>query len=827
MVVLAGDSSAKDAKKGKQAAKAELSGKDTEESGGNGDESGSSDSDDSVPALEENDAEEGRKPVGGAGGDDAGNIDLSGGNVHLAGRQSRGEKKARKTLMKLGLKPVPGINRVTIRKSKNILFVIQSPDVYRHPGSDHYVIFGEAKIEDLSHQAQLQSLERLKNPDFLGEERKGLESGAGGHSSSGDKADSKDTGPSSTTKIEDSDNEEGGELDESGLDSNDVNLVMTQAGVKRSRAVKALKRNDGDIVNAIMELTMSGEGTISRTSRRRDWLLSAMGNQQAQQRKNRAVSRPEVSVDTSDGEERTWRTAAADSSEEQHSNVGQESFLTDESSHSRSPSSASPLRQHKSRFNGDISSRSQTDDENRHGLQAWDDEGFCDTNRIHQDIDMLFSYLDGWPDPDDSDIYADNTTHTDSKYPSTKTSLFSGMSTLEETEEEAEEEESEVVTAPPGIPVKDLSKPEVTPTQGTQGTDHELIKEHPDGTTISGPSPFEEKVAALQALLSHCRRNPSAALAREDPVPLPPERTMQPDCPIIRSDFSALRSDIGKSERTSPTPNKQPRKSPMPLMYFERELPCLPSAERYGSSPKTKNDSAFLDILSRSQRKGDSRPACAVPRPRTVHEIPVDYNYKASSDSRTVTRQAAPKKSLQGLQEGDVVSAVYSYRNSMPGTISFAKGQSGVVMRLNSGGWCYVCLRDCEGWAPVNYWQSLVSRSISRSRAEMKGEFEEDAWMWGYLSRPDCTFLLLSFGREGDFLIRNSSVREGEFTLSVRHLEVVHHFAIKVNAVGAYTIGNLTFQFAELADIVAHYQQHTILQESFAVLENPFCVRFE
>lgn len=260
MVVLTAESSAKDdAKKPKQT-KAELSGKDTEESGGNGDED-SSDSDDSVPALEDNEAGEGRKPIGGSGlglggPDDAGNVDLSAGNVHLAGKQSRGEKKARKTLMKLGLKPVPGITRVTIRKSKNILFVIQSPDVYRHPGSDHYVIFGEAKIEDLGHQAQLQSLERLKNPDFLGEDRKGLES-AGGLSSSGDKGDGKDAGgPSSTTKIEDSDNEDGGEVDEGGLDSNDVNLVMTQAGVKRSRAVKALKRNDGDIVNAIMELTM-------------------------------------------------------------------------------------------------------------------------------------------------------------------------------------------------------------------------------------------------------------------------------------------------------------------------------------------------------------------------------------------------------------------------------------------------------------------------------------------------------------------------------------------------------------------------------------------
>ena len=45
-------------------------------------------------------------------------------------------------------------------------------------------------------------------------------------------------------------------VDETGVEPKDVELVMSQAGVSRSKAVKALKTNDGDIVNAIMELTM-------------------------------------------------------------------------------------------------------------------------------------------------------------------------------------------------------------------------------------------------------------------------------------------------------------------------------------------------------------------------------------------------------------------------------------------------------------------------------------------------------------------------------------------------------------------------------------------
>ena len=40
------------------------------------------------------------------------------------------------------------------------------------------------------------------------------------------------------------------------MEANDIELVMTQANVTRKKAVKALKAADGDIVSAIMELTM-------------------------------------------------------------------------------------------------------------------------------------------------------------------------------------------------------------------------------------------------------------------------------------------------------------------------------------------------------------------------------------------------------------------------------------------------------------------------------------------------------------------------------------------------------------------------------------------
>uniref|UniRef100_A0A1J3FVZ7 Nascent polypeptide-associated complex subunit alpha-like protein 1 n=1 Tax=Noccaea caerulescens TaxID=107243 RepID=A0A1J3FVZ7_NOCCA len=145
-------------------------------------------------------------------------------------KQSRSEKKSRKAMLKLGMKPITGVSRVTVKKSKNIMFVISKPDVFKSPASDTYVIFGEAKIEDLNSQMQSQAAEQFKAPDLSSVISKGESSSA--------------------PVVQDDE-----DVDEDGVEPKDIDLVMTQAGVSRPRAVKALKEAGGDIVTAIMELT--------------------------------------------------------------------------------------------------------------------------------------------------------------------------------------------------------------------------------------------------------------------------------------------------------------------------------------------------------------------------------------------------------------------------------------------------------------------------------------------------------------------------------------------------------------------------------------------
>ncbi|XP_076906995.1 nascent polypeptide-associated complex subunit alpha-like protein 2 [Bidens hawaiensis] len=145
---------------------------------------------------------------------------------------SRSEKKNRKAMLKLGMTAVVGVSRVTIKKTKEVVFSISNPDVYKSSNSETYVVFGEAKMDDL---LQTQAAQRFRMPDM---------SSIMAKANAGDVA---------TAKADEEEEEE--EVDETGVEPNDIELVMTQAGVSRVKAVKALKACEGDLVHAIMEVT--------------------------------------------------------------------------------------------------------------------------------------------------------------------------------------------------------------------------------------------------------------------------------------------------------------------------------------------------------------------------------------------------------------------------------------------------------------------------------------------------------------------------------------------------------------------------------------------
>ena len=108
-----------------------------------------------------------------------------------------------------------------------------------------FSIFGEAKIEDLNAQAQASAAQQLAAAEAAGDHA--------GHDHAGH--DHSDLGEAVEPK-KDEEEDDGEEVDESGLEAKDIDLVVAQANVSRKKAVKALRENDNDIVNSIMALSI-------------------------------------------------------------------------------------------------------------------------------------------------------------------------------------------------------------------------------------------------------------------------------------------------------------------------------------------------------------------------------------------------------------------------------------------------------------------------------------------------------------------------------------------------------------------------------------------
>merc|ERR1719482_1757967 len=132
-------------------------------------------------------------------------------------KASRGEKKFKKSLTKLGMKQVTGINRVTLKTSKNFVLYIEDPDILKST-DNAYVIFGECKMFDYGQNFAADKASAFQKPD----EAKQTEIAA-------DKP---------ADKVE-----EEGEADDIAEES--INTLMEYANCSRAKAIKGLKKTGG------------------------------------------------------------------------------------------------------------------------------------------------------------------------------------------------------------------------------------------------------------------------------------------------------------------------------------------------------------------------------------------------------------------------------------------------------------------------------------------------------------------------------------------------------------------------------------------------------
>ena len=109
-------------------------------------------------------------------------------------------------------------------------------------------VFGEAKIEDLNSAAQQAAAAQLAQA--------GGEHDHAGHDHDHDHSHGEPSKAVEGGEAKKDDDDDDEEVDADGLEDKDIELVQTQAGVSRKKAIKALKENDNDIVNSIMALSV-------------------------------------------------------------------------------------------------------------------------------------------------------------------------------------------------------------------------------------------------------------------------------------------------------------------------------------------------------------------------------------------------------------------------------------------------------------------------------------------------------------------------------------------------------------------------------------------
>ncbi|KAM3131757.1 hypothetical protein pb186bvf_016153 [Paramecium bursaria] len=145
---------------------------------------------------------------------------------------NRGEKKFKKAMIKMGMKQVTGITRVTIRKGKQFLVHIDDPEVFKSAGVDNsFIVFGEAKVNDGIGQQGKQELDKLQPLQ-------------------------KNTQPEKV-EVKQEEKEEVNDDDETGISAENIKMVMDHTKCDRKEAVKALKKCNNDSVEAIIKQFIS------------------------------------------------------------------------------------------------------------------------------------------------------------------------------------------------------------------------------------------------------------------------------------------------------------------------------------------------------------------------------------------------------------------------------------------------------------------------------------------------------------------------------------------------------------------------------------------
>ena len=149
-------------------------------------------------------------------------------NDHDDDKGGKGDRKVKKALLKLGLNKVEGVNRVTIRQKDNYILVVKDPQVFSSKECESsYVVFGEISMNDETPNTGADLSNITKGPD---------------------------TTTTNTKPVEIVEENDDAEVSEEGVDPEAIQTVIDETKCSRQKAVKALRKNNNDVVSSILEL---------------------------------------------------------------------------------------------------------------------------------------------------------------------------------------------------------------------------------------------------------------------------------------------------------------------------------------------------------------------------------------------------------------------------------------------------------------------------------------------------------------------------------------------------------------------------------------------
>ena len=155
-------------------------------------------------------------------------------------KSSRGERKFKKAMMKMGLKPLEGFSRCTIKTGKNMMLYIDNPFVMTTGVNEHnYLIFGEAKIFDFKSALGKENMEKF---------RKGRDAVQNDAVPETVVEEPETEATQEATATPDVAEEE---IDASLYSEEDIASIIDYSKCDRKTALKALAKANGDVIDAI------------------------------------------------------------------------------------------------------------------------------------------------------------------------------------------------------------------------------------------------------------------------------------------------------------------------------------------------------------------------------------------------------------------------------------------------------------------------------------------------------------------------------------------------------------------------------------------------